>query len=80
MSLLGVLLATFLLDYSSVNPSSSIIVAASPSGIYVDNGRDQTVMHHMLDDEEKMAAAYDILEFMGLPERPRRKHGHLSLR
>lgn len=61
------------------NPSS-IFVDASQSGIYVDNGHDQTIMHRTLDEEEKVAASYEILEFLGLPERPRRKHAHLSLR
>lgn len=64
---------------SSFYPSS-ILVTASQSGIYVDNGRDQTIMHRALDEDEKVAASYDILEFLGLPERPRRKHSHLSLR
>ncbi|TMW42304.1 hypothetical protein DOY81_012616 [Sarcophaga bullata] len=69
-----------ILDYLTVHYPSSISVNASQSGIYIDNGHDQTIMHRALDEEEKMAASYDILEFLGLPERPRRKHGHLSLR
>ncbi|XP_058983216.1 protein 60A-like [Musca domestica] len=75
---------TVLLDCIAMNPSetssSSIMVSATQSGIYVDNGRGQTEIHHVLDEDERMAAAYDILEFLGLPERPKRKHGHLSLR
>lgn len=76
----AVLVLTFFLGCITTQYPSSILVAASQSGIYVDNGRDQTIMHRVLDEDEKIAASYDILEFLGLPERPRRKHGHLSLR
>lgn len=71
---------TFILACISTTYPSSILVAASQSGIYGDNGHDQTILHHALNEEEKIAASYDILEFLGLPERPRRKHSHLSLR
>ena len=69
-----------IIDCLAVHYPSSILVNASQSGIYIDNGHDQTIMHRALDEEEKMAASYDILEFLGLPERPHRKHSHLSLR
>lgn len=59
---------------------SRMLVAASQSGIYIDNGVDQTIMHRALDENDKMDVSYEILEFLGLSERPRRKHGHLSLR
>lgn len=57
-----------------------MLVGASQSGIYIDNGVDQTIMHRALDEDDKMNVSYEILEFLGLSERPRRKHGHLSLR
>ncbi|XP_055845986.1 protein 60A-like [Episyrphus balteatus] len=56
------------------------ILLASQSGIYMDNGVDQTIMHRILDDSERIDVEDEILEFLGLPERPRRKHSHLSLR
>ncbi|KAI8120292.1 Protein 60A [Lucilia cuprina] len=74
-----IILTVLLSCLAPYNPSS-ILVSASQSGIYVDNGHDQTIMHRTLDEEEKVAASYEILEFLGLPERPRRKHSHLSLR
>lgn len=59
----------------------SALVYASQSGIYIDNGIDQTIMHRVLDDNDKLDVSYEILEFLGLSERPRHKHGgHLSLR
>lgn len=63
--------------------SSRWLAEASQSGIYVDNGVDQTVMHRALDEDEKLEASDNILEFLGLPDRPPRHalHGeHLSLR
>ncbi|XP_055909837.1 protein 60A-like [Eupeodes corollae] len=56
------------------------LVFASQSGIYLDNGVDQTIMHRVLDDHEKMDVEDEILDFLGLSERPRRRHNHLSLR
>lgn len=77
----AIVLTTLVLSCIDVIPSSSsIFVSARQSGIYVDNGREQTIMHHLLDEMETLSASYDILEFLGLPERPRRKHNHLSLR
>ncbi|XP_037936720.1 protein 60A-like [Teleopsis dalmanni] len=58
----------------------NILVSASQSGIYIDNGLDQTVMQRTLDEDDKIHVSYEILEFLGLAERPRRKHSHLSLR
>lgn len=63
--------------------SSGWLAEAGQSGIYVDNGVDQTVMHRALDEDEKMEASDNILEFLGLPDRPPRQGlhgGHLSLR
>lgn len=59
---------------------SRTTVSASQSGIYVDNGFDQTVIQRALNDEDKKDVSLEILEFLGLSTRPRRKHGHLSLR
>lgn len=51
------------------------------SGIYVDNGKDQTVMQRVLTDDDKLDVSYEILEFLGIADRPmhHRSHG-LSLR
>ncbi|XP_039959233.1 protein 60A [Bactrocera neohumeralis] len=87
--LLMPLLVLLLLSQLSIDIDNSLLsgrgglrmlVAASQSGIYIDNGVDQTIMHRALDEDDKMNVSYEILEFLGLAERPRRKHGHLSLR
>lgn len=54
-------------------------VYASFSGIYVDNG-EQTVLHHQLTRDETHEVEHEILELLGLPDRPRKKHIHPSLR
>lgn len=58
------------------------ICEASLSGFYVDNGLDQTVMHRMLSPKDAEHVEHEILELLGLPDRPpRRKHGiHPSMR
>lgn len=57
-----------------------ICVLASLSGIYVDNGNDQTMLHHALDNEDKQEVEHEILELLGLPDRPRKRHIHPSMR
>jgi bone morphogenetic protein 7 len=54
-------------------------VYASFSGIYVDNGQ-QTVLHHQLSGDETHEVEHEILELLGLPDRPRKRHIHPSLR
>lgn len=49
------------------------------SGVYVDNG-DQTVMQHALTDDDTEEVEREILELLGLPDRPRKRHLHPSLR
>lgn len=53
---------------------------ASLSGFYVDNGLDQTVMHRMLTPGDTQEVEHEILELLGLPDRPRKKHIHPSMR
>lgn len=56
---------------------------AAMSGFYVDNGLDQTVMHRMLSPNDAQHVEHEILELLGLPDRPprRNKHGiHPSMR
>lgn len=50
-------------------------------GLYIDNGIDQTVMHRALTQDDAQEVEHEILELLGLPERPRKKHNiHPSLR
>nr|XP_017002006.2 protein 60A [Drosophila takahashii] len=56
-------------------------VEATQSGIYIDNGRDQTIMHRVLSEDDKLDVSYEILEFLGIAERPVHLSSHqLSLR
>lgn len=55
------------------------VANGSVSGVYVDNG-DQTVMHHALTADDTEEVEREILELLGLPDRPRKKHVHPSLR
>ncbi|XP_046401680.1 protein 60A-like isoform X2 [Ischnura elegans] len=48
-------------------------VCASPSGLYVDNGLDSTVMHRSLSAREKQEVEHEILNLLGLPNRPQPK-------
>lgn len=48
-------------------------VNARLSGIYYDNGLDQTVMQKLLTKQEKREVEHEILNLLGLPSRPRRR-------
>lgn len=47
-------------------------VEAVLSGLYIDNGVDQTVIHHSMTRHERLVVEHEILELLGLGERPRR--------
>ncbi|XP_068621103.1 protein 60A [Battus philenor] len=42
------------------------------SGLYIDNGLDQTVIHHSMTQHERLLVEHEILDLLGLGERPRR--------
>lgn len=44
----------------------------SPPGIYVDNGLDQTIIDMAMTKQEKREMELEILNLLGLPNRPRR--------
>lgn len=50
------------------------------SGLYVDNGAGQTVMDTMMSTDDQLEIEHEILELLGLPERPRKRHLHSSIR
>lgn len=50
----------------------TIAAEAALSGLYIDNGVDQTVIHHSMTRHERMVVEHEILELLGLGERPRR--------
>lgn len=45
---------------------------AALSGLYVDNGVDQTIIHHSLTRHERLVVEHEILDLLGLGVRPRR--------
>lgn len=47
------------------------VARASLSGLYVDNGVDQTVIQRVLSRQEKREVEHEILHLLGLPSRPR---------
>lgn len=44
------------------------------SGIYVDNGFDQTIVHRVITKQEKREVEHEILSLLGLPDRPKNLH------
>lgn len=50
------------------------------SGFYIDNGIDQTVREKSIPLQERQEIEHEILELLGLPDRPNTQHVHPSLR
>ncbi|XP_053625020.1 protein 60A [Plodia interpunctella] len=48
-----------------------IVSDATLSGLYIDNGVDQTVIHHSMTKHERLVVEHEILDLLGLGERPR---------
>ena len=44
------------------------------SGIYVDNGYDQTIIHRVITQRERREVEHEILNLLGLPDRPKTLH------
>ncbi|KAJ8673361.1 hypothetical protein QAD02_004623 [Eretmocerus hayati] len=70
-------LTTILVILFSCN---SITWAIRSSGLYVDNGFDQTLMHRVASPREQLEVEHEILSLLGLPERPPRSHGTPQVR
>ncbi|XP_037977241.2 protein 60A [Plutella xylostella] len=45
---------------------------AALSGLYIDNGIDQTIIHHSMTKHERLVVEHEILDLLGLGSRPRR--------
>nr|BBD17787.1 glass bottom boat [Athalia rosae] len=52
------------------------VAEARLSGLYVDNGLDQTVIHRVVTQRERREVEHEILNLLGLPDRPRGIAGH----
>ncbi|XP_013200505.1 protein 60A [Amyelois transitella] len=48
-----------------------LVCKATLSGLYIDNGVDQTVIHHSMTRHERLVVEHEILDLLGLGERPR---------
>lgn len=66
------ILATVLGDFVSIGSAERM------SGLYVDNGFDQTVVHRVVTHREKREVEHEILNLLGLPDRPRNTIGRTS--
>lgn len=53
--------------------------SAAFSGLYVDNGKGQTVMQRGISRREKMQFERDMLDLLGLPGKPRRTFNNSDL-
>lgn len=63
--------ALFLLSVAIV-VMPELCLAERMSGLYVDNGYDQTVIHRVVNQREKREVENEILHLLGLPDRPPR--------
>lgn len=66
---------SILLIFAAILGDLSISSAEKLSGLYVDNGFDQTVVHRVVSQREKREVEHEILNLLGLPDRPRNAIG-----
>ncbi|XP_055523182.1 protein 60A-like [Wyeomyia smithii] len=57
-----------------------VVGFSSATGFYVDNGLDQTIQEKSVTLQDRQEIEHEILELLGLPDRPNEKHIHPSLR
>lgn len=62
---------SILLIFLAILGDLAIGSAERLSGLYVDNGFDQTVVHRVVSQREKREVEHEILNLLGLPDRPR---------
>jgi len=62
---------SILLMFVAILGDLTIGSAERLSGLYVDNGFDQTVVHRVVSQREKREVEHEILNLLGLPDRPR---------
>lgn len=68
-------LSTLLIFVTVLGDLTSTSSAERMSGLYVDNGFDQTVVHRVVSQREKREVEHEILNLLGLPDRPRNTIG-----
>ncbi|XP_062559167.1 protein 60A-like [Armigeres subalbatus] len=52
----------------------------STSGFYIDNGQGQTIRNNEISHQDRQKIEHEILDLLGLPDRPNKEHIHPSLR
>ncbi|XP_058452837.1 protein 60A-like [Malaya genurostris] len=57
-----------------------VVSFSSATGFYIDNGQNQTVREKTVTMQDRQEIEHEILELLGLPDRPNEKHIHPSLR
>ncbi|XP_055541875.1 protein 60A-like [Wyeomyia smithii] len=65
--------------FATILLSSVCSTLGGLSGIYVDNGAGQTVLDTMMTNDDQHEIEHEILELLGLPERPHKRHLHSSI-
>ncbi|XP_055585731.1 protein 60A-like [Uranotaenia lowii] len=56
------------------------IISGGLSGFYVDSGFGQTVIESSITNDDKQSIEHEILQLLGLPERPTKRNEHISIR
>lgn len=54
-------------------------INATMSGLYIDNGRDQTVLERAMSRKDKLKFEREMLHLLGLPRKPRRSPSALTV-
>lgn len=52
--------------------NNNLVLTSLPAGVYVDNGYDQTSIERYMTKQEKREMELEILNLLGLPNKPRR--------
>ncbi|XP_058812306.1 protein 60A [Topomyia yanbarensis] len=69
-----------LLAAAAVAAVQPVAAFSSATGFYIDNGLNQTVREKTVTLHDRQEIEHEILELLGLPDRPNEKHIHPSLR
>lgn len=69
---------TFMLKCVLLVVSLGLVYCAN-SGLYIDNGKGQTVLERFISRSEKVKFEQEMLNFLGLPRKPRRSFNSSEL-
>lgn len=57
-----------------------VAYSSRPAGVYVDNGYDQTKIERVMSRQDKREMELEILNLLGLPNRPNRRYANGTLK